>query len=145
MTSFAAVKATPCRTQLAALALIAATLNGCGGSGDKPKAATTDYSDPASIASALDKGGFACTSFAINSAAVGPKASGDCQHGDASVSISVFDSAAQRDRVLKTAQEAFGASGDASGTAAVDGAWLVTTQSAEQVQQVQKVIGGKIQ
>jgi hypothetical protein len=105
---------------------------------------SVDFSSPQSIAKALDAAGFGCTGFEANPAAVGPKASGSCKHGESEITISIFESAAQRDRVLKSAQEAFGQAAEADGTSVQGGAWLVTADSKSNAESIQKIIGGTV-
>lgn len=119
---------------LVAAPVLAVALAACGGSGgSSPAASRVDTSTPEGIAKALTANGVPCSDYKPNPAAVGPKASGDC--GD--VTISTFQSAAQRDSLL----DAFGA----DGPAVVGGAWLVTGVPSGMASPVAKALGGRVE
>ncbi len=115
-------------------------LAGCGGSDSATR--SVDYTSAASIASALDKGGFDCTVWTPNPAAVGPRESGSCAHGATTVTVSTFRSAEQMQSLLDSAKKAFGAK--ASGPSVQGPAWLVTLDDKAQAPAVQKILGGSI-
>jgi len=120
--------------------LAAGSLTGCGGGGTK-----VDTSSASAIAAAMDKGGFTCTGWKANPAAVGPKESGSCDHGGTAITVSTFESADQMKRVVDSISKAFGQDPAASGTGAVIGdAWMVTPGDASQGAAIQKIIGGTV-
>jgi hypothetical protein len=125
---------------LVAVAILA--LSGCGGGGDQNKPVEVDYTSAQSIGAALDKGGFACTNWTPNPAAVGPKDSGTCSHGATTINVSTFASKDQMKSLLDSARKAFGAK--ATGPSVQGDAWLVTLDDKTQAPAIQKILGGTI-
>jgi hypothetical protein len=134
------------KTALVAVTILA--LAGCGSSGGGSSSQTTskppmvDYASAESIASALDRGGFSCTSWTPNPKALGPRDSGTCTHGTTSVNVSTFTSKDEMAALLASAKRAFGAK--ASGPSVQGDAWLVTLDDKAQAPEVQKILGGNI-
>ena len=131
---------------MVAVAVIA--LAGCGGGAAESGATKSgaangvDYSSAQSIAAALDAGGFGCTGWTPNPAAIGTKESGSCAHGGTNVTVSTFTSAAKMESLLESAKNAFG--GKVSGPSVQGPAWLVALDDEAQAPAVQKILGGSI-
>jgi hypothetical protein len=132
------------RSKAALVAIALSALAGCGGAGDKAKSEPpkVDYTSAQSIASALDRSGFACTNWTPNPAAIGPRDSGTCAHGATTVNVSTFSSKDQMTFLLESARRTFGAK--ASGPSVQGDTWLVALDDKTQAPEVKRILGGTI-
>ena len=97
-----------------------------------------DYSSAASIAQALDRGGFACTN-AQPREIIGAKSALDCRHGEQVVSVQVFGNTQARDQLIA-------ALGGYTGSGVVgEQGWWVGTDSRADAERIARILGGKVQ
>jgi hypothetical protein len=121
----------------AVLALVMA-LAGCGGSWGGT-AQGVDFTSAASIATALDAGGFECTGWTPNVGVIGAREDGYCTHGEGTVSVTTFNSTDQM-RTTNDTYEAF-----TTGVPVRGVAWQVSSRDEAQADAVQKILGGDVQ
>lgn len=121
---------------------------GCGGRSGA-SGPTVDYTSAASIAGVLDRGGFACTDFKLSPDVVSVKEEGSCKHGPVMVTVATFNTTDEQ-AAAQAMGRAFaeGLDVDASAFLEVRGekwtVWL-DDRNREQAEQVQKILGGKVQ
>ena len=115
---------------LVPLVLLAA----CSGGGS---ASGVDYTSAKSIAAAIDKGGYACPTFAA-SQVMGARENGSCDHGGTTVTVSTYTSAdamQQWDKAFAPMMSGVYVAGDT---------WQVNLPDKEQATAVQKIVGGEV-
>ena len=112
-------------------------LAGCGSEAGPP-VPTVDYTSASSLAHALDRGGFACTSYQQNRDVIGAREDGACDHGSTRVSITTYNSPEQMQQI----NEAFKAF--QSGVPVQGDAWQVSVSDRAEAEQVRKILGGQV-
>jgi hypothetical protein len=118
------------------LAAVGLSLTACGHS--------VDHSTPQAIQADLQKNGFVCVGYEKGDPMLGRLNHGTCMHEGREIQISLFANADARDRILDATAEYFGEMGATNGMALVDDAWMVEAKTVKDVQDAQKILGGKI-
>lgn len=122
--------------RIAAAIMAISALAGCGGS---RSASAINYASASSIAAGLNTGGFTCTAWTPEPAAIGPTQAGNCQHNGTQVEVATFATADQMTKVLA----AFASMGVGTGYVSGD-TWMVTPAATSEAPAVQKILGGTV-
>lgn len=124
-------------TKTAVALLAALALAGCGGSSSGTSGGG-DYKTIDSIRAAMTKAGIDCTGYEQNKEVVGAREDGACQIGEDTASITIFNSADQRNQIRKATAAL------QSGINVDGGVWSVNVPTQELATKLQKALGGEI-
>ena len=125
-------------TTVVITAALAVGLAGCGGSGNTGSAAKVDYGSAQSILNALDANGFTCVNWQQNKGVIGAREDWDCTYNGDTVSVTTFQSKAQKEDVKKafaSLQSGINVEGDT---------WMVNVPTQDEAEQVHKILGGTV-